>query len=562
MYTKKLLISFFLTVTLGIITCGAIFFVLGDKLLKANINKKVQEVDSEFREVFSNQESLLTALIETIGEAPEIAQALQSQNKNLLYQKYRSLFTQLKKAHGVTHFAFHLPNRKNLIRIHLPKISGDLIDRSSLIKAAKTGLISKGLEQGTTGNITLRVVKPIFQDKEIVGFFELGTDISYILNIIRQHVSVSYTILVDKHFLESTKWRGQIEKSADQTDWDTLENFVVVGSSDRTSPQNLVKIQDSLRSDSSDYLEVSDGDFWRNYPLLDLDNEKMGLILIHGSVSDILSPLFKALTAAGLLFLTTTALLFYASCKICRNFIKSNQAAKHSAQMSSVGEMASGITHEIANPVTVIAMCAAHLKTLIDADPQDKNKIYEMIDRVERMTSRITKINTSMRLASRHGDHDPASPTSIKTLISETLEICVSRLRNENIELRLHEIPDHTIHCRSFQISQVLLNLLNNARDAVSHLNEKWIELKVELTKDGLRILVTDSGKGIPKKVVDKMMSPFFTTKEVHKGTGLGLSISQEIIREHQGKLYYDPSYPNTRFVIEIPIPDSFAAHI
>lgn len=561
MHTKKLLISFLLATTFGTITYGTISYILGDKLVRANINTKVQEVDDEFHKEFSNQESLLTALIETIGNAPEITRALQNQDKEALYQKYRALFAQLQKSNGVTHFSFHLANRKNLIRLHRPKSSGDLINRDSLIKAATRGLTSRGLEQGLTGNITLRVVKPILQDKKIIGFFELGTDISYLLNKVRQHLSVSYTILIDKQFLERDKWRGQLEKSPDQTDWETLENFVVAGSSDKTPPQSLLlKIQNSVhQSESPDYLEVSEGTFWKTYPLLDLEEQKIGFVLIHGSVAEIQDPLFKSFAMAGIIFLAVAAFLFYASWKICRNFVQSNQAAKHSAQMSSVGEMASGITHEIANPVTIISLCAYRLKTLIEADSQDKNKIHELIARIERMCSRIAKINASMRLASRSGDKDSAIPTSIKTLILDTLEICIDKFQSENVDLRIKEIPNHIINCRSCQISQVLLNLLNNSRDAVAGLSEKWVELKVEVEGEFLRVMITDSGKGIPKKVATKMMSPFFTTKTVTNGTGLGLSISREIIREHQGKLYYDSSISNTRFVVELPIPSSLA---
>lgn len=563
MQTKKLLISFLLAITFGMITCGTIFYILKERLLTANINTKVQEVDSELRKEFQNQESLLNALVETVGNTSEIASALQAQDKDALYQKYRTLFTHLKKTHGVTHFSFHLPDRKNLIRLHLPRISGDVIERQSLIKAATTGQITRGLEQGQTGNITLRVVKPIIQDKKIFGFLELGTDISYLLNEVRQHLTLNYAVLIDKSFLNSNQWRGQIGRSQGQTEWDTLENFVVVGSSDNATLRNLLpKIQEAVRPEASDFLEITDDTFWKNYPLLNLEGQPMGFVLIHGPISEVqnnLSPLF---TVFGAIFLAVTGLMSYMSWKICTNFLKSNKAAKHSAHMSSVGEMASGITHEIANPVAIISLCVARVKTLIETNSQDRQKIYDILDRIERMTSRISKINTSMRLASRSGHKDPAAPISTKALILDTLELCHDKFYSENVELRIKEIPDHIVYCRSYQISQVLFNLLNNARDAVSELKIKWVELGVEVKSDSLKISVTDSGNGIPKKIAAQMMSPFFTTKGLHKGTGLGLSISKEIIQEHHGKLYYDDTSPNTRFIIELPIADSSAAHI
>lgn len=77
------------------------------------------------------------------------------------------------------------------------------------------------------------------------------------------------------------------------------------------------------------------------------------------------------------------------------------------------------------------------------------------------------------------------------------------------------------------------------------------------LRGEKLQISVTDSGKGIPSNIAEKLMQPFFTTKEVGKGTGLGLSISKGIIEDHQGSLWYDSSCANTRFVIDLPLNQS-----
>ncbi len=109
---------------------------------------------------------------------------------------------------------------------------------------------------------------------------------------------------------------------------------------------------------------------------------------------------------------------------------------------------------------------------------------------------------------------------------------------------------------RPTQISQVLLNLLNNSFDAIEERAEKWIRVRFEINsnKKILIIKVTDSGDGIPNEIVHKMMNPFFTTKDIGKGTGLGLSISKGIIEEHGGHLIYNAQSKNTEFVVELPI--------
>ncbi len=85
------------------------------------------------------------------------------------------------------------------------------------------------------------------------------------------------------------------------------------------------------------------------------------------------------------------------------------------------------------------------------------------------------------------------------------------------------------------------------------YLSEKWVEIEVRETENSIQLMVTDSGSGIKESIAEKIMMPFFTTKGPQLGTGLGLSISQSIVKKHGGILFYDRSYPNTRFVIELP---------
>jgi C4-dicarboxylate-specific signal transduction histidine kinase len=113
---------------------------------------------------------------------------------------------------------------------------------------------------------------------------------------------------------------------------------------------------------------------------------------------------------------------------------------------------------------------------------------------------------------------------------------------------------DQVISGHLIQMSQVLINLLNNSIHAVKDHPEKWVEIEVRETENSVQLMVTDSGTGIDEKIAEKIMLPFFTTKGPQVGTGLGLSISQSIVQKHGGILYYDRAYPNTRFVIELPM--------
>lgn len=226
-----------------------------------------------------------------------------------------------------------------------------------------------------------------------------------------------------------------------------------------------------------------------------------------------------------------------------------------SAKLSSLGEMAAGIAHEINNPLSIIYGVAsqAHKKHLLGTLEHDK--LSHDLQTILITTERIAKIVKGLRTFSRDATDDPMTSTPVSQVIDDTLELCKEKFRFHSIEIKTDCDPSIFIDCRPSQISQVLMNLLNNAYDAMETLPEKWVHLVVAKCDGGISISVTDSGSGIPSDIRGKVMQPFFTTKDIGKGTGLGLSISTGIVEGHGGKLFYDPSSPNTRFVLELPYP-------
>lgn len=223
----------------------------------------------------------------------------------------------------------------------------------------------------------------------------------------------------------------------------------------------------------------------------------------------------------------------------------------NSSKMASLGEMASGMAHEINNPLAIIQGKVKVISMMLEDLHITNPNLFTEIHKIKLTTDRIDKIVKGLRNFSRASNNDPFEPISLQKLLDETLDLCSEKFKAHGIDLKIKSVPDVTILCRPSQISQVFINLLNNSSDAIENLDKKWIEISFQTLNNKVSIIFTDSGQGIPADIATKIMEPFFTTKEVRKGTGLGLSIAKSIVDTHHGSLWLDQSCNNTRFVIE-----------
>jgi signal transduction histidine kinase len=224
------------------------------------------------------------------------------------------------------------------------------------------------------------------------------------------------------------------------------------------------------------------------------------------------------------------------------------------SKLMALGEMAGGIAHEINTPLTVMSILASELGKRVEAEAFDKAALRLMTSRMSSTTHKISKIVSGLRAFAREGSGDPLQTSNLSQIIDDTLSLCTEKFRADGIDLRV-ELPSHEdlrILCRPVEISQVLLNLLLNAKDAVSGVNERWVTISARRLASRIEVSVTDSGQGISSDLRDKIFLPFFTTKELKGGTGLGLSISKGIAEAHSGTLTVDPDSAHTRFILSL----------
>lgn len=225
---------------------------------------------------------------------------------------------------------------------------------------------------------------------------------------------------------------------------------------------------------------------------------------------------------------------------------KFEELLRGQSRLSALGEMTRGIAHEINNPLGIILHRTNYLRHQVLNDNVEKDALVRNLDHIEATSERMNKLIRSLRNYSSDANLNPLETIKLKKIIDDTLCYCKDRFRLHAIDLIVEEIPDDLIECRPDQISQVILNLLNNSFDAVAGLQEKWVRLSFEKKESSFVIVVTDSGPKIPLKIIQKWMKDF-------SGAGLGLSISKDIIEEHQGKLIFDEFSPHKVVKAELP---------
>lgn len=158
--------------------------------------------------------------------------------------------------------------------------------------------------------------------------------------------------------------------------------------------------------------------------------------------------------------------------------------AVQNAKLTSLGEMAGGIAHEINNPLAIISGRVNVMIKNIDANQYEAESFKSSLQKIGQTTERIAKIVKSLKAFSRTNEQDPFVPTQLKDVVDHAIEICREKFRSSPVSLKIESIPEVRINCRESQIVQVVLNLLGNAFDAVEKLEEKWIVVTFEVTED------------------------------------------------------------------------------
>lgn len=248
------------------------------------------------------------------------------------------------------------------------------------------------------------------------------------------------------------------------------------------------------------------------------------------------------------------------SAKDITDLRRSESQLVQASKMATLGEMATGIAHELNQPLGVIRMASSNSLKRIAKGHQDVDFFEGKFKRIEEQTERAAQIIDHMRVFGRKAD-GKMEPFSLRSSLEQITSLARTQLHTLDISLTV-DLPavDAFVVGEKVIFEQVLLNLFSNARDAIEMHGVSPGEISVAAdfnTELGHVITVQDNGGGIPEKAIDKLFEPFFTTKDPGKGTGLGLSISFGTIRDMQGSISVANKNQGACFEIRLPISEA-----
>lgn len=238
--------------------------------------------------------------------------------------------------------------------------------------------------------------------------------------------------------------------------------------------------------------------------------------------------------------------------------VQQTQNLVYTSRLVAVGEVSSGVSHEINNPLMIISGNIGFIEKLIVRGASNE-KIFELINKSKTAIDRIAHIVEGLKSFSLQNRQIIKKTVTLSSILDSTFSMCFEMLKEHNIQLRIDSVPNVSIACIPFQIVQVLINLIKNADDVLTAMeddSQKWISISFSETESEISIVVANGGPLIPIGDRDKIFQPFFTTKPLGKGVGLGLPISQGIIQKHDGSLSFDANATFTSFIITLPISD------
>jgi C4-dicarboxylate-specific signal transduction histidine kinase len=226
---------------------------------------------------------------------------------------------------------------------------------------------------------------------------------------------------------------------------------------------------------------------------------------------------------------------------------------QHQARLAVVGQVMHGICHEVNQPLNAMRLRLYGLQQLAN----NTHPIEDLPQQLQELDNQVGRCANTLVNMRTLGSHKSISDSKfdIGHSLQQINSLLKYQLQMNNVRLQLHEpVPTCPIYGQAQRFEQILINLINNARDALALNNQSGnIQLRLQRLDDHYLLTVQDDGPGIPKELHKKIFEPYYTSKKKHQGTGLGLALCRDLIDELGGKISLQSRPGNTCFSLQIP---------
>jgi signal transduction histidine kinase len=516
---------------------------LQQRKMMQDINHEIMEVNELFPRFLKTEGMLMESLIDSLKENENLKYAWIIKDRELLLQHAMRLFPDIKSRYNITHFYFIDLERDCFLRVHNPERYGDSIDRFTLKQAIRQGTSTYGIELGPFGTFTLRVVQPWKIQGKLVGYIELGKEIDHIGPAMKKILGVELFFVIDKKFLSRRAWEEGLRMIEQPGDWDKFPDVVIAYQSIEAIPPNFISALSSSHEEHTGLIfktKISGHNYRGGFlPLVDAGGNSVGDIIIlndttEDEASSMMSLLMQIAFCGVVIILLFSFFYSYVGrvqqrlLKASNDLMETQEALYRKERLAELGQLASGVGHELRNPMGVIKNACYFLNMKMSAIEDETVK--DNINIIKRETNTADKIVSNILNFSRTKKPE-RQDVNIDQLVTDTL----SRFSIPgNITVSTDFSGDlGPISLDPIQVGQIFFNLIENAMHAMKDGGTLKIEIRQQSTMT--EVVFVDSGSGIAAENLEKIFEPLFTSKQ--KGVGLGLAVSKSFAEANGGTI-------------------------
>jgi two-component system NtrC family sensor kinase len=314
--------------------------------------------------------------------------------------------------------------------------------------------------------------------------------------------------------------------------------------------QNVFEVKDALTDDRFKNNPLVKGDpnirFYAGAPLKTPDGVMIGSLCVIDNKPHALTPE----QTEALKTLSSQVIELLELRKANHQLAEQHQLLVNKARLQSIGELAGGVCHQINNPLAIIVGRSMILRSQLRQKLPEDQEVLKELDVIDQTSQRVSGILKALRMYAKDFGN-LISEQSVNEIVDDAMTLMKSKLITEKVNLNYVRGDDVRAMINKNQISQVILDLLNNAIEAMEESSSKELTVQINADDKNIHLLVTDTGKGIRAEDGEKIFEPFFSTKSRH--FGVGLSNARNFINQHKGQIQLLKIKNPTQFKVTLP---------